>query len=291
MSVLMEHAHRLNIFPASLFRYPLLILFLSLSFCIMHTHEVTLFTAIIITAIVLAVIISYFVWSIIRQQRRAQALHQQLLLTEMATLEQERSRTAADLHDELGPLLSAIRFRIDHARGNNEDLAIASNQIDEVIVRLRAIAGNLMPLALQRKGLITALQELIRDTERHSHLQIPFSAPAAIELSYQKSIHLYRVLQEVIHNCIKHAGATQLNISITKKETRLLISCRDNGRGFDLAQATEKGIGLKSLRNRTELTGGQLHIETGTGKGTWLLFDIPLHTELFMTHKNQLHAN
>lgn len=257
----------------------------------MDTHEVTLFTAISITAIVLAVIIGYFVWSIIRQQRRTQALHQQLLLTEMATLEQERSRTAADLHDELGPLLSAIRFRIDHARGDNEDLALASSQIDEVIVRLRAIAGNLMPLALQRKGLLIALKELVADTERHSHLQISFAAPPVIELAHQKSIHLYRVLQEVIHNCIKHAGATRLSISITKKGSKLLISCRDNGRGFDLGQAAGKGIGLKSLRSRTELTGGQLQIETAIGKGTSLLFDIPLTTEIFLTHKNQANAN
>jgi len=241
----------------------------------MDTHEVALFTAIIITAIVLAVIIGYFIWSIMRQQRRTQALHQQLLLTEMATLEQERSRTAADLHDELGPLLSAIRFRIDHA----------------VIVRLRAIAGNLMPLALQRKGLTTALQELVADTERHSHLQISFTTSAVIELPYQTSVHLYRVLQEVIHNCVKHAGATRLSISITKSESKLVISCRDNGRGFDLEQAVGKGIGLKSLRNRTELTGGQLQIETGIGKGTSLLFDIPLTNELITIHKKQVHAN
>lgn len=257
----------------------------------MDTHEVTLFTAVIITAIVLAVIIGYFIWSVMRQHRRAQALHQQLLLTEMATLEQERSRRAADLHDELGPLLSAIRFRIDHARGENEDLALASSQIDEVIVRLRAIAGNLMPLALQRKGLTIALKELVADTERHSHLQISFAAPPVIELPYQTSIHIYRVLQEVIHNCIKHAGATRLSICITQSVSKLVISCRDNGRGFDLAQATGKGIGLKSLRNRTELTGGQLQIETGIGKGTSLLLDIPLSTELFKTHKNQVHAN
>lgn len=257
----------------------------------MDAHEVTLFTAIIITAIVLAVIIGYFIWSIMRQQRRVQALHQQLLLTEMATLEQERSRTAADLHDELGPLLSAIRFRIDHARGENEDLALASTQIDEVIVRLRAIAGNLMPLALQRKGLTTALQELVADAERHSHLQISFTTSAVIELPYQTSVHLYRVLQEVIHNCIKHAGATRLSISITKSKSKMVISCRDNGRGFDLEQAAGKGIGLKSLRNRTELTGGQLQIETGIGKGTSLLFDIPLTNELITTQKNQVHAN
>ncbi|HTD95192.1 MAG TPA: ATP-binding protein [Chitinophagaceae bacterium] len=242
----------------------------------MDTQETRIYTAIIITAIVLGVIITYFIGSIIVQQRRNLALQKQLMLSEIATLEQERTRTAADLHDDLGPLLSAIRFRVDHARGDDPDLAIASSQLDDMIVRIREIANDLMPAALQRKGLVTAVTEYVDNIRQTTRLKLDLESPASIPLEPHKQIHIYRVIQEVVHNCLKHADATEMTIRLQVRDNNLLILCRDNGKGFDPLQSNGKGIGLKSLRNRTEIMGGKMMQESKPGNGAAILLEIPL---------------
>lgn len=243
----------------------------------MDTQEARIFTAIIITSIVLGVIIIYFVGSIIAQQRRNLALQKKLILSEIATLEQERTRTAADLHDDLGPLLAAIRFRVDHARGDDPDLAVASSQLDDMIVRIREIANDLMPAALQRKGLVTAINEYLDNIRQAGKLNIRLESAGEVAIDSHKQIHCYRVIQEAVHNCLKHAEATEMTIQLRVLDKTLTILCRDNGKGFDPALTGQRGIGLRSLRNRTEIMGGSMLQESRPGAGTALLFEIPLN--------------
>jgi two-component system, NarL family, sensor kinase len=242
----------------------------------MDTQEARIYAAIIISAIVIGVIIIYFVGSVVRQQRRNLALQQELMMTEIATLEKERARTAADLHDELGPLLSAIRFRVDHAKIDPADLEIASSQLDDAILRLREIANNLMPAALQRKGLVIAVTEYIGHIRETGRLKIAFDSPPEIKLEPHVQIHVYRVIQEAVLNCIRHAAATEMTVRLQVREYYLSILCRDNGKGFDTSKVQEKGIGLNSLKNRTEFMGGTMQIESKPQTGTALLFEIPV---------------
>src|SRR4029079_7577382 len=107
----------------------------------MDAKETSLYTAILIICSVVGVIITYFIASIIRQQRRTVRLYKQSLLTEIATLEKERSRMASDLHDEVGPLLSAIKLRIGsldiHNKTDQEEVDKTNQQIDNLLKRMR----------------------------------------------------------------------------------------------------------------------------------------------------------
>lgn len=156
----------------------------------MDTREATLLTAVVISGIVIGIIIVFFVISIVRQQRRNLLLQRQNLIAEIAAMEKERARIAADLHDDLGPVLSTIKFKIDGVEtADAEETALlqkASKQVDEVIERMRSIAVNLMPSVLLRKGLAEALQQSAARWETGSSL---------------------RIVQEVMHNAVKHAGA------------------------------------------------------------------------------------
>ena len=130
----------------------------------MDTQEARIFIAIIISAVLIGVIILYFVITMIRQQKKNLALQKTHILAELQAMEKERSRIAADLHDDLGPGLSSVRFQIDHARRSGDEtkqLAKASEQLDIYIERMREIAYNLMPSTLERKGLIPALEEFL----------------------------------------------------------------------------------------------------------------------------------
>ncbi len=248
----------------------------------MDTQEARIYIAIIISVIVLGIIISYFAVSVIRQQKRNLALQKENALAEISAMEKERARIAADLHDDLGPVLSVIKFRVDHVEPVDEEekkeLVKASEQLDELIGRMREVANNLMPSALQRKGLTAAIEEFVGNVERTSGLQIKFDDLSKSKINEEKSIHIYRIVQETVHNCMKHSKATRMNISFEEKNGLLKIVCQDNGAGFDIARVLKEssGIGMRSLKNRSEMMGGSMVAESKQGKGSAFLFEIPV---------------
>ena len=248
----------------------------------MDTQEARIYFAVIAAVVLLVIIISFFAVSVIRQQRRNLALQKANALAEISAMEKERARIAADLHDDLGPVLSVIKFRVDHVEHVDEEekkeLVKASGQLDELIARMREVANNLMPSALQRKGLIAAIEEFISNVERSSGLQVSFDDLTRSPISEDKSIHIYRIVQECVHNSMKHSKAAKMNISFEEKNGLLKIVCRDNGSGFDINKTMNEssGIGLKSLRNRSEMMGGNMVIESKLTKGSAFIFEIPV---------------
>ena len=248
----------------------------------MDTQEARIYIAIIITVIVLGIIIGYFAVSVIRQQRRNLELQKANALAEIAAREKERARNAADLHDELGPLLSVVRFQLDHVelvnRDEKEQLTNASKHLDGLIERMRDVANNLMPSALVRKGLIGAVEEFASNAEATSTMKISVTGDKDFNVEEGKSINIYRVIQELVHNCLKHAQATKMEIEMEMNNGFLKILCRDNGKGFDPIHVskTSEGIGLRSIRNRIDIMDGSLVIETQPGNGTAFLFEIPI---------------
>jgi signal transduction histidine kinase len=248
----------------------------------MDTQETRIYTVVLITSLTLGIIIAYFIISIIRQQRRYLELQKASILAEMAAMEKERARIAADLHDDLGPILSVIKFQVDNVEGiageEKEQLLQASEHLDSLIGRVREIANNLMPTALHRKGLITAIEEFLSKAREASKLKIEFNHIEDLPLPEETSINIYRAIQEVVHNCMKHAKASVVKINIDVKNGMIIILCKDNGKGFDYEKMARQsqGIGLRSLKNRTEMMGGTLEVESKDGKGTAFLFEIPI---------------
>lgn len=248
----------------------------------MDTNQTPLFIAILITCIVVAVVMTYFIATIIRQQRRNIELYKSKILTEITILENERTRIAHDLHDEMGPVLSSVKFRINNIYINTdedkEEIFYANKHIDNIIQQMRSISNNLFPIVLERKGLIYAMNETIDNIGNPGGLNIQFSYDDIPELPQDKSVNLYRILQEIIHNTIKHAKASDLKIEITLNNGTLYIVSGDNGQGFDHdSQIMEgSGSGLRSMLSRTEIMGGEMFIESGKKKGTKFIFEIPL---------------
>lgn len=248
----------------------------------MDTNETTIYLAVIITVIVISIIIGYFAISIIRQQKRNLELQKLNALTEIASMEKERARIATDLHDDLGPVLSVVKFRINHAVDNGADakdeLEKASSQLDDLIARMREVANNLMPSALLRKGINGAIEEFATSTATASGVAIDFIADPELVLTGTQSINVYRIVQELIHNGIKHAKSNLIEIKVSTKDKVVTIFYRDNGIGFDYEQIMEEGtgFGLKSLTSRTSIMGGSLRIESAPQKGTAYSIDIPL---------------
>jgi signal transduction histidine kinase len=248
----------------------------------MDAQTTTIYIAVLIVSIVLGIIITYFIVSIIRQQRRSLQLYKQSLLTEITTLERERTRIAADLHDEIGPVLSAVKLKLNSLDISNEEdeeeVKKTNEQIDGLLRRMREISFDLMPTSLTRKGVIAAIKEFIDYCGRSSSLQIKFHCEGNLGLNQQQEINIYRIVQEIIHNTIKHSGAQQLLIELRQEKNRVVLATRDNGVGFNYDDRSREasGQGLRNLLSRTEIMGGKMYVDSIKGKETTFIFEIPI---------------
>jgi two-component system NarL family sensor kinase len=247
----------------------------------MDEKETSFFGTVLIISGVLAVIIAYFIYSIIRQHRKTLELYKKNVHMEITTLEKERARMAADLHDEVGPVLSAVKLRLNSLDIHNEtdaaEVGTANEQIDALMKRMREISFDLMPHSLLRKGLAQAVLEFIEYCGKNTQLQIRFKHEP-VSLTQQQAINLYRIIQEIIHNTIKHAKATELMIELRMERNCVILATRDNGIGFSYDSKSKEatGLGLRNLLSRTEILGGKMFFESQKLKGTTYIFEIPM---------------
>ena len=247
----------------------------------MDSDETKIYIALLIATGILGIFLIFFIVTIVRHQRRNQALYKEKINAEITTLEKERARIAADLHDDLGPVLSAVKLLINNVDLNTPEdwdtLDKATEYIDTILGQLRVISNDLMPQALIRKGLVVAVEEFISERNQKGSMQIRFQSETGIAVEPAKGIHLYRIIGEVIHNAEKHAEASELNISLKTGSGQLVLVLKDNGKGFDAKDVgtTQKGLGLKNIMSRVDTLKGNMYLESGPLKGTEYLIEIP----------------
>lgn len=242
--------------------------------------EDRIFYTTILLCSLLAVIIIFFVTSIIRYHRRYIHLQRERITAEIRLLENERKRIATDLHDSLGPLLSTVKLNICSVEvGDPRDQQViskSSRYIDEIISSMRQISYDLLPNTLERKGLLEAIREFTGHLGQSQLLQVNVYAMNPIQPNPERDIHIFRIVQEIIHNTIKHAGAKKLDIGFSQDEKELLVLIHDDGKGFNVEKAKDsRGLGLKSLEIRTDIMHGAISIRSTPGEGTHYYIRIP----------------
>lgn len=198
--------------------------------------------------------------------------------------EEERSRLAKDLHDGLGSLLSGIKLTLNSMKGNlvvsGENAVTFTKvlgQLDTTIMEMRRVAHNMMPEALLKFGLDEAMHDFCdsineSNTVKMRYIQLGLRQP------FEKSteVILYRIVQELSNNAIKHAMAKSILIQLTKHERGISLTVEDDGNGFDSTQISAlKGDGLKNVQSRVDYLKGTLNIESEKGNGTSITIEIP----------------
>ncbi len=248
----------------------------------MSDPEKKIYLALLVAGLLMACFLVFFIYTLLQQQRRNQLLQKEKTLAEINTLEKERTRIAADLHDDLGPMLSSVKLLINNLDQlpyqDQQSIDKANDYIDAILAQLRGISNDLMPQALLRKGLVTAVEDFINDNNEKGKMQIGFRSDAGLPLTSDQDVHLYRIIHEVIHNAEKHAGASGMHIDLNSVTDKLVLKLKDNGRGFDPKNPafTQKGLGLKNILSRVETMNGELFLASGPDKGTEYLIEIPL---------------
>ena len=190
----------------------------------------------------------------------------------------ERNRLARELHDSVTQslysltLLAAAGQRMIQA----EDLQqIAGNQTrlgeiaQQALQEMRLLVYELRPLALESEGLIGALEQRLETVERRAGIQARVLVEGEVELTPDLEEELYRVAQEALNNALKHAGATQVVLSVRATEESVVLEVADDGQGFDPAETHDAGgLGLIGMQERADKIGGQLTIHSAPGEGT-----------------------
>lgn len=196
--------------------------------------------------------------------------------------EKERSRIAQELHDGLGQLLSSARLNVAGLEDavSMEDKASLDRSlkiIDEACVEVRSISHNMMPSALIRLGLIPAISEVVNNVNSAKAIKIDFTSNVNSSLGKSLDITIYRVVQEILNNMIKHSKADHIKISIEKNNDDLAIKMTDNGIGFNTEEIeNSKGIGWKNIFSRVSMLDGDIKLESELQKGTIVFINLKL---------------
>jgi signal transduction histidine kinase len=178
----------------------------------MDTTETTIYNAVILASFISGIFALIFLGISLWTQRKHQEKNRQQVASEVMALEADRRRVSADLHDDLGPLMFAIRRKLENVKTADDEsmekIREALSYLGKLNLNMRIISRGLMPLSLQEKGLTYALQEYITQINFETNLQINCCVDALPLLTGAQETHVYRILQEIIQNTIKHAGAS-----------------------------------------------------------------------------------
>ena len=223
----------------------------------------------------------------LQQQHITELETQQQLTAAEAVLkgeEQERTRLAKDLHDGLGGMLSGIKFSFNTMKGNlimtpenAQAFERSMDMLDSSIQEMRRVAHNMMPEALVKFGLDTALKDFCNDITKSGALQVSYQS-IGIEneiIEQTTAISIYRIVQELINNVMKHASAKTAIVQLANADHQLTVTVEDDGKGFDtsILKGTS-GIGYINIQNRVDFLKGKFDVHSEPGKGTSILIEL-----------------
>jgi signal transduction histidine kinase len=242
-----------------------------------------LFGGIIVTLVLAISIIVFFVLyqrKLLGQQMNLQKLEsdyqRQFLAASIDAQEKERARIARDLHDDVGSSLSTAKLFVNQLQlvpneAEKQNLETVKALLSSTLQKVRSISHDLMPAELEKFGLVEALQNLVYLVSDAAHLPIDFQAQVPSDLPFSHELAIYRIVQELLTNTLKHAQASHLTIWLRQEGHRLVLTTHDNGRGFHwpaVQTSPGSGVGLRSIEARVSMLGGQMQIESSPENGT-----------------------
>ena len=237
----------------------------------------------IILLIIISITLTFaFVFSLFYfRLKRQGALKQKLIEAVVETENNERKRIARDLHDGLGPVLSAINHyfqafldsKPEHREAIQNRLQIV---ISEAIDEVSRISHNISPHVLEKHGLMTALNNLLAPLMSNEKYDISFTSGFNERLDQKIELTVYRCITELINNTLKHAEATKISLDIARSDGKLAIRYSDNGKGFTALSGKGGGQGIPNITNRVESFGGALSFVSSPNAGILVDILIPL---------------
>ena len=237
----------------------------------------------------------FTVWRTLRLERELEEHYQEVLNTQrelkelsarlVSAQEEERRNISRELHDEVGQSLSALLMEAGNAAAAANvpaDAAHVRQHVDSIkklaeasVNIIRNMTLLLRPSMLDDFGLVPALEWQAREVSKRTGIRVQVTAAdSAGELPDDLKTCIYRVVQEALHNCARHAQARSVRVVVRQKGSRIILSVEDDGRGFDARRV--RGLGLVGMEERVRHLGGEFHILSTPGTGTKVDVELPL---------------
>lgn len=246
----------------------------------MGPQERTIFIAFGYVTAFIALILCYFLYNIFKQQRKYRILQKAKLNAEINAAEIIRQNIATELHNDIGPYLSGIRMRMQQIQTEQkESLYECLHSLDKTVVQVRKMAKHLSPLGVFEMTFQEALKHYIHGVNVAGEIHVHFVELGSIQISPVQHSQIYRILQEIILNAIKHSGGTTLRIELSQEGDQILIRTADNGRGYDEAEIRanhQLGLGLLGIQSRIEYLNGTISHSEEIATGTKYNIRIPI---------------
>lgn len=247
-----------------------------------HTQNVILIGVLVLLALVS---LFWFFWNRNRQElllnKTIYAEREKGFVQVVEATEAERDRISKDLHDGIGQQLTALRLALNSLSKkvglkHQEEIDTVLHSFSRSAEDVRLLSHQMMPRMLMNFGLPEAMDDLLKNSFLHVETSYEFDHRGMEErLDKNVEIAVYRVIQELINNALKHAEASTFSVQLIRSEKKLAGFISDNGKGFN-SQNLSEGHGLKNMKNRLALINGTIDIDSSPGKGTSVSLSIPL---------------
>ncbi|MDV6166888.1 histidine kinase [Flavobacterium sp. DG1-102-2] len=205
----------------------------------------------------------------------------ELILATLETQEDERMRIAQDLHDDISSKLNIVSLNShllttpDLTEKEIEEISVnIVNLVSKTLASSRRIAHDLLPPVLEKFGLHAAVEELCFEVNSSKAVIVNYNNDVVFdEKDSIKHLHVFRIIQELINNSLKHGNATELSLSFEKENNKIKCIYSDNGKGFDFNKnESKKGLGMKNIESRIIFLDGTMTINSAVNKGTNVIF-------------------
>ena len=222
---------------------------------------------------------------IVHEITELKRLEEEIIQSVIEAEDRERKRIASELHDGLGQYLVAANMNFQSIENSLNKLSkkrtkqfkTGLSHLKKALSETRSIAYNLMPKAIADYGLLTAIENLIQDLRESTDINIAFQYNFdELELSHQGEINIYRILQEITSNAVRHSECSNISVMLDKVEGNLKLTVEDDGKGTEIKPEHEQqGLGLRSIKTRVNSLNGNLNIKTKPGEGMEISITIP----------------
>ncbi len=229
-------------------------------------------------------------------QRNEQAFQQTLLRTQLEIQEQTMKDISQEIHDNVGQILSLAKLQLSTAGESamaekDEKIRTSKDLVAKAIRDLRSLSHSLNTDYISETGLAGAIGHALTVLQKSGMYKSSFSTNGmVVRLEDQKELIIFRIVQELLNNIIKHSGARLIEVKIDYQEAQMVVSVRDDGQGFELTQLNDEekgdfGIGIRNMNNRARMIGAQLSLSSTLGNGTTAMVQIPYGAEKHSYHE------
>lgn len=245
----------------------------------MPAKEEVIFTIIVVILILIFMAIMFLVFLTRNKTRKNQLIYENerirreyedaLLHTRLEIQEHTMNYISSEIHDNIGQTLSLARIQLNNDE-EPESGAMADSLLGRAITDLRSLSHTLNTNYIREIGLVAAVKALAQQFEATGKYRITLNnlPDSELYIGEERELIIFRVIQEVLNNVTKHANASEISIDVHQHEGSHQISITDDGVGFDVEGTKSAGIGLRNMKDRIDLIGGRLLLESEPGKGT-----------------------